>query len=443
MTDHLANRQTVGLDGNRSELNAKLDALARHFDLDWLMADGANPLQRLWRSRDAIATNELLNFGDAVENFEKVDANWLRKHVSVIKAGDEGNRAGAIFELLGLNTFLSAGNRVIPAASSNPGYDGVVELPDQASLLVSIKNHGMTSYERFFQRNAEDLDQQFTDWLRMHAVSGVELRIQCSGRLDSTEWAKLKQDVKDVLNGQLDGTARKHRLRGAWAIILENIAPKIHPLSAARISSVVFISARCHKNEQSKFLEDLRKGCSNLIKHTRGQPDSACPVLFVRLCTNASFSNCTEWTLDYFKQSPTEKVGVILLYQAAVVTSETSTSIVHYIVPILGPHFETWANPSGKPIRQLPNLAFLIGVNLDAAARKVIQTGTGQISLDGTYTYQRGDIYRFYRFDGASVAAQVSNPAPRIRIHAEIGDESGSTVLEMISPATGELYLLS
>jgi hypothetical protein len=134
---------------------------------------------------------------------------------------------------------------------------------------------------------------------------------------------------------------------------------------------------------------------------------------------------------------------VILLYQAAVVTSETSTSIGHYILPILGPHFETWANPSGKPIRQLPNLAFLIGVNLDAAARKVIQTGTGQISLDGTYTYQRGDIYRFYRFDGTSVAAQVSNPAPRIRIHAEIGDESGSTVLEMISSATGELYLLS
>jgi hypothetical protein len=30
-----------------------------------------------------------------------------------------------------------------------------------------------------------------------------------------------------------------------------------------------------------------------------------------------------------------------------------------------------------------------------------------------------------------------------VRVHAEIGDESGSTVLEMISPETGELYLLS
>jgi hypothetical protein len=443
MTDHLANRQTVGLDGDHSELNAKLEALARHFDLDWLMAHGANPLQRLWMSRDAIATNELLNFGDAVENFEKVDADWLRKQVSLIKAGDDGNRAGAIFELLGLNTFASAGNRVIPAASSNPGYDGVVELPDQASLLVSIKNHGMTSHERFFHRNAKELDYQFTDWLKTHAASGVELRIQCRSRLDSTEWAKLKQDVRDILNGQVDGTAKKHRLRGPWGITLENIAPKFHPLSTTRISSVVFISARCHKNEQDKFLDDLRKGCSNLIKHTRGQPDSACPVLFVRLCANASISNCTEWAHDYFEQFPTERVGVILLYQAPVVTSDTSTSIAHYILPVLGPHFETWSRPSGKPSRKLPNLAFLIGVNLGAAARKVMKTDEGQISLDDTYTYQRGDIYRFYRFDGASVAAQLSNPAPRIRIHAEIGDESGSTVLEMVSPETGELHLLA
>jgi hypothetical protein len=226
-------------------------------------------------SRDAIATNELLNFGDAVENFEKVDANWLRKHVSVIKAGDEGNRAGAIFELLGLNIFLSAGNRVIPAGSSNPGYDGVVELPDQASLLVSIKNHGMTSYERFFQRNAEDLDEQFTDWLRMHAVSGVELRIQCSGRLDSTEWAKLKEDVNDILKGQLDVTAKKHRPRGAWTIILENIAPKIHPLSTARISSVVLSLPGATKTSRANFLKISGRAAaisSNILEASRTAP---------------------------------------------------------------------------------------------------------------------------------------------------------------------------
>jgi hypothetical protein len=117
MIDYLAGRQTASLGTDLAELNENLDALARHFDLDWLTADEANPLQILWRSRDAFATNELLNFGDAVKNFEMVDSGWLEGQVSAIKSGDEGNRAGAIFELLGLNLFLSAGNKVAPSPS--------------------------------------------------------------------------------------------------------------------------------------------------------------------------------------------------------------------------------------------------------------------------------------------------------------------------------------
>jgi len=268
------------------------------------------------------------------------------------------------------------------------------------------------------------------------------LRILCQGRLDAAQWVKLKQDVKDILNGQLDGTAAKHRVRGAWNIVLKNIAPEYQPLSTTRISSVVFICAGAHKNEQNKFIEDLRKGCSNLVEHTKDQPDSACPVLFVRLCANASLSNCAEWARHYFAQFPTERVGLILLYQAAVVTSDKSTSIAHYFLPILGPQLETWAHPAGKPVRRLPNLAVLIGVTFGAASRKVIQTDGGQIPLDDAYVYQRGDIYRFYRFEGPGLQAHLSNPAPRINIHAEIGDDSRSTVLELISPETGELRLL-
>jgi hypothetical protein len=370
ITDHLARRQSVGLTGDRAELNAKLDAIARYFDIDWLSADGANPLQILWKSRDALATNELLNFGDAIENFEKVDAGWLRGRVSLIKTGDDGNRFGAIFELLGLNIFLSAGTKVIPSASSNPGYDGVVELPGQSSLLVSIKNHGMTSHEKFFHSNAKQLDDQFKGWLKRHARSGFELRILCHGRLDATAWDKLKQDVSDILNGQLDGTATNHQVRGRWNIVLKNIAPEYQPLSKQEISSVVFICARAHKNELNKFIQDLQKGCSNLVKHTKDKPDSACPVLFVRLCANASIRNCAKSADEYFAQFPTERVGLILLYQAAVVTSRNSSSIAHYLLPILGPQFKAWAHPAGKPGRRLPNMTVLIGVILSEASQE-------------------------------------------------------------------------
>ena len=65
-----------------------------------------------------------------------------------------------------------------------------------------------------------------------------------------------------------------------------------------------------------------------------------------------------------------------------------------------------------------------------------------QIPLDDAYAYQRGDIYRFYRWEGSGLGAHLSNPAPRIKIHAEIGDDSGSVVLQGIFSETGELLLL-
>jgi hypothetical protein len=196
----------------------------------------------------------------------------------------------------------------------------------------------MTSYQKLFQRNAAEIDSQFAGWLKQHGRSGVELRILCQDHLGATEWVKLKEDVKDILNRQLDGTA-PNRVKGTWNITLKNIGPEFQPLSTTRISSVVFISACAHKNEQDKFVEDLRKGCSNLVKHTKTKPDTACPVLFVRLCAGASFTNCAAWARDYFTQSPNERVGLILMYQAAVVTSETSTSIANYFLPVLGPQF--------------------------------------------------------------------------------------------------------
>jgi hypothetical protein len=124
-----------------------------------------------------------------------------------------------------------------------------------------------------------------------------------------------------------------------------------------------------------------------------------------------------------------------LLYQAAIVTSGNSNSITHYLLPIQGPQFDAWAHPPGKPARRLPNMAVLIGVISREASRKVIQ-------MDDAYAYQRGDIYRFCRWEGSELEAHLSNPAPRIKIHAEIGNDSGSVVLQGFLTQTGELLLL-
>ena len=105
MVDHLASRQNVIHGADPNELNALLEAVATNFGEDWLSRDVANPLQKLWQRRDALATNELLLLGEAVRNLSRVDAAWTRRQIELMKSNDAGERAGATFEILGLNLF--------------------------------------------------------------------------------------------------------------------------------------------------------------------------------------------------------------------------------------------------------------------------------------------------------------------------------------------------
>jgi len=442
MMDYLANRQAVDLSTDRSELNAKLDALVRNLGLEWLEAeDGQNPLQVLWRRRDQLATNELLNLGDAVGGFEVVDATWLKDQLTHIKSGDDGRLAGAIFELLGLNFFLAGGATVAPSANSNPGYDGIVDLLG-ASLVVSIKNHGMSSHEKFFRKNAKQLDENFKIWAEKNKIS-CQLRIGAACHLDPSNWTKLKQDVNAILSSRVDGSNNNYHTQGEWQIVLKSIANEFEPLGQRNSSSIFFMMAPPHKNEQNKFLEDLRKGCANIVKHTKELSSEACRILFVRLGANASINNCSDWARDYFTEYPDEKVGLIMLYQSVVTTGQNKSALSHFILPIIGPQFESWSKsgPSGR--RTLPTMSVLVGTISQEPSKKIMQADNVEISLDDFYSYQRGDIYRLYKSNGGVLDANLSNPAPGIKVHAECEMPNGTIeIFKMVVPEDGELALL-
>jgi hypothetical protein len=87
-------------------------------------------------------------------------------------------------------------------------------------------------------------------------------------------------------------------------------------------------------------------------------------------------------------------------------------------------------------------MSVLVGQVANKPSRKVIVVDGRQVPLDDLYSYQRGDIFRFYRVTGPSLSCQLSNPAPGIKIHAEIEKDGASGVLQMIAPERGELLLL-
>jgi hypothetical protein len=180
---------------------------------------------------------------------------------------------------------------------------------------------------------------------------------------------------------------------GRWHITLMNVDAKYLPLSGNDLTSSFFICARAHRNEQLNFIENIRKGCQNLIRHSKNMPESRCPALLVRLSATASIKKCIDWASKYFKEYPNEPIGVIILYQAVVVTEKEASSLAHYIVPVLGPRFGSWAAPVDAPQRRLPNMTVVVGVISGQPTKKVLDYGTTRVEIDDCYTFQRADIY--------------------------------------------------
>jgi hypothetical protein len=156
--------------------------------------------------------------------------------VHVIKSGDAGQSAGAIFEVLALNLFSRQFCRVIPAPDSMPGFDGTLVLNDDSRVLVSVKNHGMSSREQEFLAEAEAFDGEFKALLNAQGLRDVEVTILSAKYLDAAAFRSLKTDivncVTDVKEGRLGG-----ELDRPYTIFLKPIVPKRGSLSVFAASS--------------------------------------------------------------------------------------------------------------------------------------------------------------------------------------------------------------
>ena len=211
--DHLANRQNALPEADRDELNARLDAVAKCFGADWLAGSGGNPIQVLWSRKDAQSTNELLLLGDAIVNLSAADPRWVQQEVDLVKTGDAGTRAGHLFELLGLNLFHVPGQRVIPAPANNPGYDASVVLSDDSSLMLSIKNHGISQMEAHFRAKAEEGKDAFLAACEAQRRRAF-VRLAAPKYPGDADWARLQRDIGSLV--AMAPTADENFWRGGF-----------------------------------------------------------------------------------------------------------------------------------------------------------------------------------------------------------------------------------
>lgn len=437
MTDYFSNRQNPIPEAPVDESNRLLEAIADEFGTNWLDAGSDNPLQQLWQRKDSLATAELLTLGDAVRRLRAIDAEWTRNRINEMMSQDQGTRSGATFELLGLNLFHGA-TVIEPARANNPGCDGLVRFSDGSSLLLSIKNHGVTSGEGEFRARSASVRDAFIKGLRQRSMNGVQQLIVTPVHPTTADWKRLEDRMGDILGGNIIPGAT-----ASWSGRLQPIDARYSPLSANHLSYAILLAAPYRENEQKNFLSNIEKAIENLAKHHGVSNSDICRGLLLRLSETAHMSDCAAWVRHYFVQYPETPVEVVLLYQVAVTTdlSNDTTFMAHYFLPIFGPKYAAWHQ--GKQERRF-NIAVLIGKILSTPSRLVLagDAKVPQIALDGHYMFQDGKIFPYYRMDGKPLNILLSSPAAGVSVIPVIDGLGGTGSLSVIAPPEMRLTLL-
>jgi hypothetical protein len=304
-------------------------------------------------------------------------------------------------------------------------------LNDDSRILVSIKNHGISSREQDFLAEAKAFDEEFKAQLGTQGLRDIEVTILAAKYLDAATFRGLKTDIAnclaDVKAGRLGG-----ELDRPYTIFLKGMEPQHGSLSVFGASSNCKIISPIAPNEQANFEDAIRKGCENLYKQTKNETGEVCRMIILRLSNTASISKCRDWATWYFKEYPDDPVDAVLLYQSVVTTDVASdtSSIAHHVSITTGPRFHAWQRKKDGGIRRLPNMSVLVGViSPTQPPLRLTRDGVNGADLSNCYLYQRADVYLKAEF-GDAATGKLSNPASGVMIHA-VFEQNGAPVMTL------------
>lgn len=443
MTTHMHGRQNVltrGLD----ELEACLAAIAKSFDIAWLSdTDGEHPLQKLWRRKDVLATNQLIIFGDSLSVMRGINENFVRKHVQIIKSDVEpNNRKGSFFEIIGLRLLHKPpAQQIVPTRSNQPGYDGSLRLKNGLRLELSLKNYGTSTHELWVRDQCRALESAFVSSLKTSGRTGLELRAIAKGYPGTDDWVRLNRSLTDILShtSKPGETARD----GFWSVSVHPISSEFHPLSQKNLSHLVTMLVPQHQNEKQNLISKLDKAYANANKHAVGVGEqNVCRAVMVHIPPTADMSACKQWADQYFQDTPNGLVDLVVLYQPAVVANGHQSVIMHSIELAFTQAFRAWVSRAGG---KMPPFAFDLPVGVGGpASRTILQSDTG-LQLEATgfwYTYQSGVIWTAFTQENGQVNAMLSNPASGVVRHATVEFEAGGEIeLHGVFPPDNDLLI--
>ena len=413
--DYLSHRLNAIRDVPVDEMNGWLDKMFGYLGGDvWLSkaCNAAHPIVRLWNRKDFMATNELVNFAQAVNILAGIDEKWLKRTMKIVAGKNVNNAKGAIFEILALSVFSNEQCTVVPAAASNPGVDGTIVFPGDISLNLSLKYYGMSAAEKNFLKDMDAVYQHFLNQAQKRRIFTATLILQMK---KYSEQAKDYAEIKKMISAALE------RFETTLCADAQNDAAQIYirPMGGYRFakggcSHIFFAQSPLHQNEYKNLRDKLDDACLNLVRQKPTESDTEYNGIAIHLHDNADIDSYQKELQDYLNQHMNLPISFIMLYQPAVTFDhETQTyDVTHTIKPVTSP------KRLGEQPKVLPRLTFFLGhLGLDTPQRTLFADNIGIAELRDMYLYQKGEIYEQPNVmaDG-TIEGRLSMIAPGIRL---------------------------
>jgi hypothetical protein len=431
-TSHL--RDSTGL----KPVEFATDCIAAVEDLfgrAWLEGADGHRLQTLWKRKDWLATNELFGLGKTIIELTRIHRKWLVTTAKKIKSNIE-NSHGFITEILTCGSIRARSGKVAPASGNQKGYDFVVDFPSGFKYFISIKSQAMSLHETEFHRLSDLLKDAFAERVRKLGVC-ARLVLFSDSYIQASTFEYLIDFVRNKLK-RYDS----YNYKGCTMRFYE-LEPSQETFASSFYSHAVLVYCPQHRNALKNARDKLTQAGENL----RAQlplADNYFRILWVRVHSSTELSVLKEACESMLEEHENDYGFDGVFFFQPSVTREGSNSVINtYFVSVMAQLHQGFNCAVADRKVDLLTVEIPVGSLSLKPSEMYIFGDQGRAKIpEGTYVYQKADLYHLLKREGDALVGTFSSPASGVHHHLVHKHEMGEALFSALQVDVDETLII-